>query len=92
MWEWFKRLIAGKELDALARYRSAVQLTYRWNGQVRNSAETARWVQLVGEGEIGSDISGFREALERGKGQQYLDAALKSREEWARFCANQQGV
>lgn len=77
MLNWLKRLIAGKELRALERYRTVCGLTYRWNGQLPNSAETAQWIQLVGEGRLGYDIEGFRSALIAGQGQKYLDQAVE---------------
>lgn len=58
-----KRLIAGKELRALERYRAACQLAYRWNGNKPNSAETAEWIMQVGEDKRGKDIAQFRERL-----------------------------
>lgn len=62
-----KRWIAGKELRALERYRVACGLAYRWNGQEPNSAETAQWIQEVGEGKRGMDIEQFRERLRQAK-------------------------
>jgi len=62
-----KRLIAGKELRALERYRAACHLAYRWNGQEPNSAETAEWINQVGEGKRGMDIEQFRESLRHSK-------------------------
>lgn len=70
MWNWIKRLVAGKELDALRRYQTACHLVYRWNGQLPNSSETAQWISMVGEGSLGQDISGFRNALESGDSRQ----------------------
>jgi len=61
--EWLKWLVAGKELRALNRYRKACHLAYRWNGNVPNSAETAEWIQAVGEDLRGADIEQFRERL-----------------------------
>ena len=55
--------IAGKEMRALERYRVACSLAWRWNGQLPNSAETAEWIQQVGEGMRGMDIEQFRERL-----------------------------
>ncbi len=63
-----KRLVAGKELDALERYRMACNLAWRWNGQEPNSAETAEWISEVGEGKRGVDIEQFRERLRSGAG------------------------
>lgn len=63
MGEWLKRLVAGKELRALNRYRKACHLAYRWNGSLPNSAETADWIQAVGEDLRGADIEQFRERL-----------------------------
>lgn len=94
MLEWLKRLIAGKELAALDRYRRACHLAHRWNGQLPNSAETALWIQLVGEDRVGADISGFRATLISGRAQEYLERyAAESKEEyWRRFGANQQAL
>ena len=63
MGEWLKWLIAGNEMAALARYRKACALAWRWNGQVPNSAETAEWIKQVGEDQRGADIEQFREWL-----------------------------
>lgn len=63
MTELLKRWIAGKELRALERYRIAVGLAWRWNGQLPNSAETAEWIGEVGEGKRGLDIEQFRDRL-----------------------------
>lgn len=61
-----KRLLAGKELRALERYRAACHLVYRWNGNKPNSAETAEWIMQVGEDLRGTDIEQFRERLRPG--------------------------
>lgn len=66
--EFLKWWIAGKEMQALHRYRTACQLAWRWNGQLPNSAETAEWINEVGEGKRGMDIEQFRERLIAGKG------------------------
>lgn len=66
MIDWLKRMIAGKEMRALDRYRAACGLTWRWNGQIHGSSETAEWIQQVGEGERGYDIEKFRESLRDG--------------------------
>jgi hypothetical protein len=66
MLQWLKWLVAGKEMAALHRYRTACHLAFRWNGQIRASAETAEWVQQIGEGERGYDIEQFRERLLNG--------------------------
>lgn len=63
MGEWLKWLVAGKELRALNRYRKACHLAYRWNGRLPNSAETAEWIQAVGEDLRGADIEQFRDRL-----------------------------
>lgn len=60
---WLARLIAGRELAALQRYRAACALAWRWNGEVRASADTAEWIGEVGEGKRGADIEQFRERL-----------------------------
>lgn len=58
-----KYWLCGEELDALERYRTACSLVWRWNGQLPQSAHTARWIQEVGDGRRGQDISEFREDL-----------------------------
>ena len=58
-----KQWIAGKELAALARYRKACALAWRWNGEIRGSAETAEWIGQVGEDKRGADIEQFRDRL-----------------------------
>lgn len=58
-----QRMVAGKELRSLERYRQACHLAYRWNGNVPNSAETAEWIQAVGEGRRPPDIEQFRDRL-----------------------------
>lgn len=63
MLERLKWWIAGKEMQALHRYRTACQLAWRWNGQEKNSAETAEWIGEVGEGKRGMDIEQFRDRL-----------------------------
>lgn len=63
MLRWLKGWIAGKELCALERYRIACATAWRWNGQEKNSAETAEWISEVGEGKRGMDIEQFRERL-----------------------------
>lgn len=60
--------IAGKELNALHRYRVGCHLAWRWNGRIRGSAETAQWIQQVGEGTRGYDIEQFRASLESNDG------------------------
>lgn len=64
MIEWLKWRIAGKEMQALHRYRIACALVCRWNGRVPNSAESAEWIRDVGEGKRGMDIENFRASLE----------------------------
>lgn len=64
MLNWIKWQIAGKELAALERYRRACHLVWRWNGRVKNSAETAVWIRQVGEDKRGADIEQFRQSLE----------------------------
>lgn len=59
------------ELRALHRYRTACQLAGRWNGQCPNSAETAEWINDVGEGKRGMDIERFRERLRAGEGARH---------------------
>lgn len=68
MLDRLKWWIAGKEMQALHRYRMACQLAWRWNVQCPNSAETAEWINEVGEGKRGMDIEQFRERLRAGKG------------------------
>lgn len=68
MLDRLKWWIAGKEMQALHRYRMACQLARRWNVQCHNSAETAEWINEVGEGKRGIDIEQFRERLRAGKG------------------------
>lgn len=63
MFDRLKWWISGKEMQALHRYRTACQLVLRWNGQCQNSAETADWINEVGEGKRGMDIEQFRERL-----------------------------
>lgn len=94
MLEWLKRLIAGKELAALARYQRACHLAHRWNGQLPNSSETALWIQLVGEDRVGADIQGFRATLISGRADEYLERHLRETpSEYARrFCDNMQVV
>lgn len=58
-----RRMVAGEDLDALHRYRTACHLAYRWNGQIPNSAETALWIHDVGDGHRGYDIERFRQQL-----------------------------
>lgn len=64
MIERLKWWIAGEEMRALHRYRVACSLVWRWNGRVPNSAETAEWIQQVGDGTRGMDIEQFRARLE----------------------------
>lgn len=92
MLDWLKRLIAGKELTALRRYQQACNLAYRWNGQLPHSAETALWIQLVGEGRMGADIEGFRATLVSGRAKEYLGRySVATDDEYAkRFCVNMQ--
>lgn len=61
---WLKRLVAKEELQTLHRYRVACAMVWRWNGRVKNSAETADWIRQVGEDKRGMDIEKFRETLE----------------------------
>ena len=56
------------EMRALERYRVACGLAWRWNGQEKNSAETAEWIGEVGEGKRGLDIEQFRERLRSNAG------------------------
>jgi len=69
MLTFLKRLIAGEELRALERYRYACSLIHRWNGNVPNSAETATWINQVGERHRAPDISEFRERLMSGSAE-----------------------
>lgn len=70
MWDWIvervKWLVAGRELQALHRYRAACALAWRWNGELPASADTARWIRECGDGERGMDIEQFRERLREG--------------------------
>lgn len=66
MIDWMKRMVAGKEMRALDRYRAACGLAWRWNGQIHGSSETADWIQQVGESQRGYDIEQFRESLRDG--------------------------
>lgn len=63
MFKFLKMLVAGKEIRALERYRVACTTAHRWNGQEKNSPETAEWIGEVGEGKRGLDIEKFRERL-----------------------------
>lgn len=63
MREFLKWWIAGKEMQALHRYRTACQLVWRRNGLLPSSSETADWIQQVGDGVRGMDIEQFRERL-----------------------------
>ncbi len=66
MREFLFNLLFPKEASKLHRYQQATQTVWRWCGRVPNSAETARWIQAVGEGERGLDIENFRVQLENG--------------------------
>jgi hypothetical protein len=61
--ERLKWWIADDEMQSLQRYKSACHLVFRWNGNVKNSAETAEWIDEVGNGKRGMDIHEFREKL-----------------------------
>ena len=51
MVNWLKRLIAGKELAELDRYRLASAEAFRWNvNHVPAASETADWIIRVAEG------------------------------------------
>lgn len=63
---WLKRLLCGEELRKLERYQQACGLVWRWNGQIKESSYTARWIGEVGEGTRGMDIERFRDHLQRG--------------------------
>lgn len=71
MFKWalyyIRRLLCGRELDALERYRQATHNAWRWNGEMPQSARTAQWINDVGEGKRGMDISEFREDLRAGR-------------------------
>lgn len=59
-----KRLIAGKELDALERYRLACIETRRFNASIIDSALTAEMIEDFGEGRIALDSFEFRAKLQ----------------------------
>lgn len=77
MWGFIKDilrvLVCEKELKELRRFYMAALLAEQWNGQLPNSAETARWIRYVAEDKTGHDIQGFRDSLERGTAKEYLD-------------------
>lgn len=73
--DFIKMLVCEKELFKLARYERAAALAYRWNGEFETSAETARWIQMVGDGKIAPDPDGFRQAIREGRAKFYLDHA-----------------
>lgn len=64
--QWLLRRIARRELEALERYRVAVDLVRRWNVMLAESYDTASWVRDVGEGHVSyAAIERFRHDLMR---------------------------
>ncbi len=64
---YLKRLLCAKELDALERYRQAAYQAKCWNGEMPQSAQTAQWINDVGEGKRGMDIPQMRDDLRAGR-------------------------
>lgn len=63
MLNFIRRLVAGKDLDALDRYRVACREAERWNASLTMSAETAKWIREYGEGTGPLDSCEFRQRL-----------------------------